>query len=64
MDLLQSILRTCRAEEYIENFKNNGIDAFTLRILSDEDLKIIGVKEVDIRELILGHVSNLQIPSE
>ncbi|XP_018567712.1 uncharacterized protein LOC108908238 [Anoplophora glabripennis] len=64
MDLLQSILRTCRAEEYTENFKSNDIDAFTLKILNDEDLKIIGIKEEDVRESILKQVSNLQIPSE
>ncbi|KAJ8919705.1 hypothetical protein NQ315_006233 [Exocentrus adspersus] len=64
MDLLQSILNTCGADKYIENFRSNGIDAFTLKILNNEDLKIIGVEEADVRNSIVKHVANLQIPSE
>ncbi|KAG5880121.1 hypothetical protein JTB14_027058 [Gonioctena quinquepunctata] len=64
MDLLQTILRSCECEEFYNNFKNNGIDSFTLKILDDEDLQIIGIQDVEKREKVLRHINNLQIPSE
>ncbi|KAJ8926217.1 hypothetical protein NQ314_021426 [Rhamnusium bicolor] len=64
MDLLQSILRSCDAENYYDNFRNNGIDSFTLKILNNDDLQIVGVQDEDVRARILKHISNLQIPTE
>ncbi|KAJ8951278.1 hypothetical protein NQ318_008181, partial [Aromia moschata] len=63
-DLLRSVLATCGAEMYTDNFKNNGIDLFTLKILSNEDLQIIGIPDEDMRCRIIENVANLQIPAE
>lgn len=64
MDLLSTILRSCKAEKYIENFKEHQVDSFTLKLLNHEDLKIIGVNDEEHRNNILKHIDNLQIPCE
>lgn len=64
MELLDSILRTCKAADYIENFVQNDIDLYSLQLLSDDDLKIIGIEESCIRENILEKAKDLQIPLE
>ncbi|CAH1119468.1 unnamed protein product [Phaedon cochleariae] len=64
MDLLQTILRSCQSENYYNNFKNSGIDSYTLKLLTEEDLEDIGIENVVNRKKILKHFSNLQIPTE
>ncbi|KAJ8968449.1 hypothetical protein NQ317_018132 [Molorchus minor] len=64
MDLLQTVLQSCGAENFVENFKDNSINTFTLKILSDSDLKLIGIEDEDLRSCIINHISNLQIPTE
>lgn len=64
MDLLGTILRSCNAEEYIDNFKNNQIDTFTLKLLREEDLKILGIDQEEKRKNILKCIKDLQTPAE
>lgn len=64
MDLLSTVLRSCNAEQYIENFKTHQVDSFTLKLLNHEDLKIIGINDEEHRNNILKHIDNLQIPCE
>nr|CAH7729669.1 unnamed protein product [Callosobruchus chinensis] len=64
MDLLETVLRTCDSEKYIKNFKDNGIDTFALKILSEEDLKLVGIDDEEKRKKLLENISNLQIPTE
>lgn len=64
MDLLSSILRSCNTEKYIDNFKTHQVDSFTLKLLNDEDLDIIGVDNEEDRKKLLKHIENLQIPAE
>ncbi|KAJ3660183.1 hypothetical protein Zmor_004650 [Zophobas morio] len=64
MNLLDTVLCTSDAQEYSHLFKQFGIDAFTLKILCDDDLKLMGIKEVEKRISILTHAANLQIPAE
>nr|CAI5833755.1 unnamed protein product [Callosobruchus analis] len=64
MDLLETVLRTCDSEKYIKNFKDNGIDTFSLKILTEEDLKLVGIDDEEKRKNLLEHISNLQIPTE
>lgn len=64
MDLLETILRSCDADKYVNNFKENGIETYILKILVDEDLEAIGVEDAELRAKILNHCKNLQIPTE
>ncbi|CAG9858761.1 unnamed protein product [Phyllotreta striolata] len=64
MDLLETILRSSGFEKYHEEFKKQGIDTFTLKILSDKDLKLLGIESEEQRKLFLKCAENLQIPSE
>nr|XP_023017398.1 uncharacterized protein LOC111506523 [Leptinotarsa decemlineata] len=64
MDLLKTILSSCECEELYDNFKNNNIDTETLKILSDEDLQIVGIQDEKKREKILLKLNNLRIPAE
>lgn len=64
MDLLSSILRAYNAEKYIDNFKTHQVDSFTLTLLTEKDLQLIGIPDKVHRETILKQIENLQIPSE
>lgn len=64
MDLLSTILRSCNAEIYIQNFKIHQVDSFTLKLLNHEDLEIIGVNDEEHRNNILKQIEKLQIPAE
>lgn len=64
MDLLETILRNAKAEEFIENFRDYEIEASTLPLLSNEDLEIIGVCDQETRLNILSVAKNLKIPKE
>lgn len=64
MDLLSTVLRSCNAEKFIEDFKIHQVDAFTLKLLNHEDLEIIGVQKEEHRNDILKYIENLQIPAE
>lgn len=64
MDLFETILRTAGAEKYLNNFKENEIEEDALKLLSDEDLKLIGVEEEEIRANIIKKAQNLQLNIE
>jgi hypothetical protein len=64
MNLVESILRTCKAEEHTNVFKEHGIDGFALKMLNDEDLQMLGVTEEEKRSAILEHANNLLLPAE
>lgn len=64
MDLLESILRTANAEHFTERFKEQGIETVTLSLLTDEDLRLLGIEEENIRQDILKRIANLHIPKE
>lgn len=64
MDLLEAILRSSGFEEYNNVFKKSGIDSFTLKILNNQDLKLIGIGDEERRKQLLKVINNLQIPSE
>ncbi|KYB28794.1 hypothetical protein TcasGA2_TC034598 [Tribolium castaneum] len=64
MNILDTVLCTSKAEKYSSNFKQFSIDAFTLKLLNEEDLKILGIEEEEIRLAVLQHANNLQIPAE
>lgn len=63
-DIIDTILRAAGGENYVKNFKEYRIDLSCLKLLSDEDLKIIGVDDVQTRNNILRNCSNLQIRLE
>lgn len=64
MDLLDSILRSAKAEQYIDSFKENGIDTYTLSLLTEKDLKLLKIEDHDIRQNILNRIKSLQIQKE
>lgn len=64
MDLLDSILRKAKAESLTEKFKENGIEASTLSLLTDKDLQLLGIEKPEKRQDILKCIANLQIPKE
>lgn len=64
MSLLDSILFASNASEYSDNFKKLGINASTLKILGQEDLKLLGIQGESVRQLLLKNVANLQISAE
>lgn len=64
MNLLDTVLCASGAQNYSSNFEEHAIDAFTLKLLNDEDLKILGIAEEEIRSSILKHAESLQIPYE
>lgn len=64
MDLLDSVLRKAKAENFAEKFKANGINTTTLSLLTDEDLQLLDINNPDIRQEILKCIENLQIPKE
>ncbi|XP_060525743.1 uncharacterized protein LOC132701666 [Cylas formicarius] len=64
MALLEPILRTCKAERYIDNFREFGIEPYVFKILGHEDLSAIGIEDENLRTDILNHFANLQIPTE
>lgn len=64
MELLDTVLRTCKAGDYVDNFVQNDVDISNLQLLNDEDLKIIGIDESNIRENIIKKAKELQIPLE
>lgn len=64
MDLLDSVLRTAKAEKFTEKFKASGIDTATLSLLTNEDLQLLNVEGADTRQNILNCINNLQVPKE
>ncbi|ERL94324.1 hypothetical protein D910_11605 [Dendroctonus ponderosae] len=64
MDLLETVLRSCQAEQYINNFKDHRIDTYILKLLVEEDLELIGIDDEETRVRVLQHFANLQIPTE
>lgn len=64
MDLLETVLRSCQAEQYIRNFKDHRIDTYILKLLVEEDLELIGIEDKATRARVLQHFANLQIPTE
>lgn len=64
MDLLTTILRSCHCEQYVDNLKENEIDPFTLKLLTKEDLHIIGIKNKEQQTTLLDYIKNLQLPAE
>ncbi|XP_070532119.1 E3 ubiquitin-protein ligase LRSAM1-like [Ptychodera flava] len=47
------ILRQARSEDYIPNFARHRVSIETLLVMTEEDLKIMGVHEVGLRKAIL-----------
>ncbi|KAF5296164.1 hypothetical protein FQA39_LY12618 [Lamprigera yunnana] len=64
MTLMESVLISSNARKYIKLFRDNNIYASTLAVLSDEDLKILGVKEGEVRKKLLDKVQQLKITPE
>ncbi|XP_050509374.1 uncharacterized protein LOC126886465 [Diabrotica virgifera virgifera] len=64
MGLLETILTSTDFEEYIDIFKDNGIESHTLKILSDLDLQLLGIQDEEKRKQFLNIVRDLGIPSE
>lgn len=64
LNILESMLRNCKAEQYINNFTNNGVDTFCLKLLNAQDLEELGVQDEETRNTLLKRLANLQIPSE
>lgn len=64
MELLDTVLRTCDGAKYVDNFVENSIDISTLQLLNEEDLKIIGIDDLNIRKKIIMKAKELQIPLE
>lgn len=64
MDLLETVLRASNAYDFMEAFRNNGVEPSTLPLLQDSDLQILGIKEELIRKSVLKNSSNLQISCE
>lgn len=64
MDLLETLLRNAKAADYIQNFRDYDIEVSSLPILSDEDLKLIGIDDENVRCNVLNLARNLKIPSE
>lgn len=64
MDLLESVLRSVKAERFTEKFKENGIDTPTLSLLNEEDLQILGIEDSHTRQEILKRIATLHIPKE
>ncbi|CAH0545709.1 unnamed protein product [Brassicogethes aeneus] len=65
MDIIDTVLHSCRAEKYIDKFKEHGVtDMHTLKVLSYEDLKIILGDEDELNQKVLNTINNLQLPTE
>lgn len=64
MDLLETILRACDADQHVGKFKAQGIDSYLLKVLVEEDLQELGIEDPETRIRILNHCSTLQIPTE
>lgn len=64
MDILETVLRTSNAYDFIEIFRNNGVEPSILPLLQNKDLEILGIKDEDIRKTVVKNSSNLQIPCE
>lgn len=64
MSLLETVLRTSNAYQFLETFRNNGIEAATLPLLRESDLKILGIQDEEIRKSIIKNSTKLQIPCE
>lgn len=63
-EVVTTILRAAGAEKYVKDFKEHHIDLSYLKLLSDEDLRIIGVDNADTRNNILKNCANLQMHIE
>lgn len=64
MDLLEPVLRTANAQNFTEKFKEHGIDAAVLSLLTDDDLQLLGIEDSNIRQNILNRIANLHIRKE
>ncbi|KAB0792300.1 hypothetical protein PPYR_14259 [Photinus pyralis] len=64
MDLLETVLRSADAESYLDLLMNNNIDISTLPLLSEEELKIIGIDDEAARTRILEKTTRLTIAHE
>jgi len=56
-------LRGLGLDSYIEAFTENAIDAETLRLLSDDDLKELGITKLGHRRKLLAAISQLDAPA-
>ncbi|XP_057669778.1 uncharacterized protein LOC130902010 [Diorhabda carinulata] len=64
MDLLETVLSSGGFGEFVENFRANKIDSFSLKLLSDQDLELLGIEDGTQRQKLMEVINNLQIPAE
>lgn len=64
MDLLETVLRSGGFGEFVENFRTNKIDSFSLKLLNDQDLQLLGIEDETERKKLIKVIHNLQIPAE
>lgn len=63
-NILETTLAMLGIEKYSKHFRAYGVDTTVLSLLSDNDLKIIGIEDVELRKRILKQFSTLPAPDE